>query len=179
MKKTKVQFTFGDSELSDIRTSLFFFSGFGQFRIMGNERFITGLDFNTAGVLPGEEITDLMKECEFQLKEYFLGKRMDFELPVYVRGTPYNCSVWRELLHIPYGETISYSLLAKRIGNPGSVRAAGHANSRNPVSVIIPCHRVVGSSGNLTGYAGGLKLKKQLIDHEKLHSGQILDLKFE
>jgi len=101
-----------------------------------------------------------------QLAEYFAGARHSFDLPLKLAGSPFQLRVWRELIRIPYGTTITYSQLAQRIDRPSASRAVGHANSRNPISIIVPCHRVIGASGNLTGYAGGLDAKRWLLDRE-------------
>ncbi len=101
-----------------------------------------------------------------QLKEYFAGQRTEFDLPLAMAGTEFQQAVWAGLREIPYGETVSYGQLADRIGRPRAVRAVGLANGRNPVSIIVPCHRVVGSSGDLTGYGGGLERKRFLLDLE-------------
>jgi methylated-DNA-[protein]-cysteine S-methyltransferase len=101
-----------------------------------------------------------------QLNEYFAGTRRDFDLPLRLDGTPFQTRVWRELLEIPYGETWSYGQLAKRIGNPSASRAVGLANGRNPISIVVPCHRVIGADGSLTGYGGGLERKRWLLAHE-------------
>jgi methylated-DNA-[protein]-cysteine S-methyltransferase len=101
-----------------------------------------------------------------QLGEYFAGERSAFELAPAGAGTAFQERVWRALLEIPYGETISYGELARRIGRPDAVRAVGMANGRNPISIIVPCHRVIGADGALTGYAGGLERKRFLLDLE-------------
>lgn len=106
-------------------------------------------------------------EAVRQLRAYFAGELRRFELPLAPEGTPFQQRVWRELLNIPYGETISYGELARRIGNPNASRAVGLANGSNPISIIIPCHRVIGSNGNLTGYGGGLKSKQWLLALER------------
>lgn len=102
-----------------------------------------------------------------QLEEYFAGRRREFDLPVAPPGTPFQQLVWDELQRIGYGETISYAELAGRIGRPTAIRAAGAANGRNPISIIIPCHRVIGSDGSLTGYGGGLEAKRALLALER------------
>jgi len=102
-----------------------------------------------------------------QLEEYFAGQRTAFDLEVGLAGTPFQRRVWRALQDIPYGETISYGELARRIGNPSAVRAVGLANGRNPVSIVVPCHRVIGSDGSLTGYGGGLDRKRYLLELEQ------------
>jgi methylated-DNA-[protein]-cysteine S-methyltransferase len=101
-----------------------------------------------------------------QLQEYFAGKRRKFDLPLRMQGTAFQQRVWRELTEIPYGETWSYGQLAKRIGNPSASRAVGLANGRNPIAVIVPCHRVIGADGSLTGFGGGLPRKRWLLTHE-------------
>jgi AraC family transcriptional regulator of adaptative response/methylated-DNA-[protein]-cysteine methyltransferase len=110
-----------------------------------------------------------------QLKEYFKGKRKEFSLPLVTPGTEFQQTVWNTLRKIPYGTTISYLEQAKIINKPGAVRAVASANGSNHIAIIIPCHRVIGSDGNLIGYGGGLERKKWLIDHEKKHSGQPVD----
>ena len=102
-----------------------------------------------------------------QLEEYFEGKRRDFELQLAPAGTPFQQRVWRALRDIPYGETISYGSLAARIGQPSASRAVGLANGSNPLPIVIPCHRVIGSNGKLTGYGGGLPIKRQLLSLER------------
>ncbi len=105
-------------------------------------------------------------EVSAQLDAYFAGKRTDFELPLAPRGTGFQMKVWQTLRGIPFGETISYAELAQRVGNPKASRAVGHANARNPISIIVPCHRVIGADRSLTGYAGGLERKRALLMHE-------------
>jgi AraC family transcriptional regulator of adaptative response/methylated-DNA-[protein]-cysteine methyltransferase len=101
-----------------------------------------------------------------QLDEYFAGKRKEFTVPLHVPGTPFQTRVWHELQQIPCGETTSYARLAERIGNPGAIRAVGRANGDNRIAIIIPCHRVIGSNGQLVGYGGGLWRKKKLLELE-------------
>jgi methylated-DNA-[protein]-cysteine S-methyltransferase len=106
---------------------------------------------------------------EAQLREYFDGQRVAFEIPLVLHGTTFERRVWHALQEIPYGETISYGVLARRIGQPSASRAVGLANGRNPISVIVPCHRVIGANGSLTGYGGGIERKRLLLE---LESGQ-------
>ena len=106
------------------------------------------------------------KVCR-QLDEYFLGKRQSFELELAPRGTDFQLRVWSELQNIPYGETIHYGELARRIGNPKASRAVGMANGRNPLSIVVPCHRVIGKNGKLTGYGGGMSNKEALLQLEQ------------
>jgi methylated-DNA-[protein]-cysteine S-methyltransferase len=108
----------------------------------------------------------MLVKTEEQLREYFQGQRRHFSIPLDMRGTPFQKQVWEALLAIPFGETRSYSQLAKQLGNPKATRAVGAANGRNPVAIIAPCHRVIGSSGKLTGFAGGLDAKAHLLNLE-------------
>ncbi len=101
-----------------------------------------------------------------QLRAYFAGELTEFDLPLAAEGTSFQQSVWAQLCEIPYGTTISYAELARRVGNPNAPRAAGAANGRNPISIIIPCHRVIGSDNSLTDYGGGIEIKKLLLDLE-------------
>jgi len=112
--------------------------------------------------------TPLIKKAALQFEEYFNGKRKTFNLPLIMHGTVFQKKVWKALQNIPYGKTVSYGEIAAKIGNPKACRAVGLANNRNPISIIVPCHRVIGSNGSLTGYGGGLELKQQLLDLEKL-----------
>ncbi|HLH39954.1 MAG TPA: methylated-DNA--[protein]-cysteine S-methyltransferase [Bryobacteraceae bacterium] len=105
-------------------------------------------------------------EASRQLREYFAGKREQFDLPIAPEGTAFQRGVWRRLREIPYGETISYGELAKRVGNPKASRAVGAANGQNPIPIVIPCHRVIGASGKLTGFGGGLPIKQALLELE-------------
>jgi methylated-DNA-[protein]-cysteine S-methyltransferase len=102
-------------------------------------------------------------QLEAQLREYFSGKRQTFDFPLAPKGTEFQLAVWNALLEIPYGDTITYAELARRIGKPSAVRAVGAANGANPIPVIIPCHRVIGSNGTLTGYGGGIERKQWLL----------------
>lgn len=102
-----------------------------------------------------------------ELNEYFLGKRNEFDLPLLFTGSPFQNRVWTELLKIPYGSTVSYGEIARRIGRPKSVRAVANANAANPISILVPCHRVIGSDGSLTGYGGGLHAKEWLLESER------------
>src|SRR5258708_10160080 len=110
----------------------------------------------------------ILAETERQLKEYFEGKRQDFSIPLDMRGTPFQRSVWQALLAIPFGETRSYGQIAKQLGRPNAMRAVGGANGSNPIPIVVPCHRVIGSSGKLTGFGGGLETKARLL---KIESG--------
>lgn len=105
-----------------------------------------------------------------QLAEYLAGARRDFDVPLAPRGTPFQLRVWRELAAIPYGETRTYGALARALGHPTASRAVGAANGKNPISILVPCHRVIAGSGALTGYAGGLDAKRWLLAHEARHT---------
>ena len=123
------------------------------------------------GELIEDERHPVLVETTRQLGEYFAGKRKTFSVALDMRGTRFQKDVWKALLAIPFGETRSYADLAKRLGNPQATRAVGAANGRNPISIIVPCHRVIGSSGKLTGFAGGLDIKARLLDLELKNSG--------
>ena len=110
-----------------------------------------------------------------QLAEYFAGERQEFDVPLKLAGTPFQQRVWRELVRIPFGTTITYAELARRIGQPTASRAVGHANGRNPISILVPCHRVIGADGKLTGYAGGVEKKQWLLAWERRCRGERLD----
>lgn len=114
-----------------------------------------------------EERTPLLDETVRQLQEYFAGTRREFDLPLDPCGTPFQQSAWNVLRTIPYGKTMSYGEQARRLGDPNKARAVGAANGKNPLSIVVPCHRVVGSSGDLTGFAAGLDVKSWLLDHER------------
>jgi methylated-DNA-[protein]-cysteine S-methyltransferase len=107
-----------------------------------------------------------------QLLEYFAGERREFDLPLAPQGTDFQRSVWTALRKIPYGETLSYGELARRIGNPNASRAVGLANGANPLPIVVPCHRVIGADGSLTGFGGGLDIKRKLLALERAHAGQ-------
>lgn len=108
----------------------------------------------------------VLDEAREQLQAYFEGRRQRFTLPVAPEGTPFQQRVWQELQEIPWGTTTTYREIAERLGQPAAVRAVGHANGRNPIAIVIPCHRVVGANGRLTGYAGGIAVKRRLLQHE-------------
>jgi methylated-DNA-[protein]-cysteine S-methyltransferase len=119
------------------------------------------------GELVEDDQHPILLKAERQLAEYFAGKRKEFEVPLDMRGTSFQKNVWEALLAIPFGETRSYGQLAKQLGNPNGTRAVGAANGRNPLSIIVPCHRVIGSTGKLTGFGGGLETKAHLLNLEE------------
>ena len=138
----------------------------GTLSVAADDAFITDIIFGNSFPAAKAGNSDLLEKAVSQLNEYFDGKRKLFDLPVRLCGTVFQNRVWQELSHIPYGETISYKVLAERTGNPKACRAVGLANNKNPIPIIIPCHRVIGSNGKLTGYAGGLDIKKFLLNLE-------------
>lgn len=152
-----------------IERATYFSSPIGNIKIAGTDDLITAVHFQEgiAEIRQGE--SSLLKECKNQLKAYFDGKLKKFDLPLEYKGTEFQISVWRALQQIPYGETASYLQVAQRINKPRAVRAVGGANHRNPISIIIPCHRVIGTSGKLVGYGGGLWRKQWLLEHEMKH----------
>jgi len=138
----------------------------GKLRIDADERAISGIWLNaTANVTPGRA-TGVLAELERQLAAYFGGRLTEFDLPLAPAGTPFQLDVWAALREIPYGTTCSYSDIAKKIGRADAVRAVGAANGQNPIPIVIPCHRVIGANGSLTGFGGGLPMKKWLLAHE-------------
>jgi methylated-DNA-[protein]-cysteine S-methyltransferase len=132
---------------------------------------LTGLFLRHDVAEAGDGPFDAVRE---QLDAYFAGELEDFDLPLAPHGTPFQLRVWDELARIPYGETISYLELALRLGDRKLVRAVGTANGRNPLSIIVPCHRVIGADGTLVGYGGGLERKRWLLEHEAVASGRRL-----
>jgi methylated-DNA-[protein]-cysteine S-methyltransferase len=141
----------------------------GELLLTSNGASLTRLLFSPFTVDPtwSEEPCDVLEETVAQLGDYFAGKRTDFDLPLEPTGTPFQLTVWRALREIPYAETINYGQLATRIGNGNASRAVGLANGRNPISIVVPCHRVIGANGSLTGYGGGLDRKRTLLDLER------------
>ncbi len=142
----------------------------GQLLLIAEDDALTGLHFNGGRHVPAidaawceEPAFLLFTKCLAQVEEYLAGERAVFDLPLAPRGTPFQQRVWREIEKVRWGETITYAQLAARAGAPGSARAAGAATGRNPVSIVIPCHRIVASDGSLTGYAGGLARKEKLL----------------
>jgi methylated-DNA-[protein]-cysteine S-methyltransferase len=157
-------------------------SPIGALELRGNEASLTGLSMeghHPASARADDAVHDAapFHDARRQLEEYFAGGRRDFSLTLAPAGTDFQQRVWSALRAIPYGETISYGELARRIGNPRAVRAVGLANGRNPISIIVPCHRVIGADGTLTGYGGGLERKRFLLALESggLHHGSESD----
>lgn len=142
-------------------------TGLGDITIACSEKAIVRISFGE-DIRGGEDQTgnELTGRAFGELEEYFLGRRREFDLPLRPDGTEFQRKVWAALREIPYGETRSYSEIAEQVGNPKAVRAVGMANHRNPIAIMIPCHRVIGKNGSLTGYAGGLRLKERLLKIE-------------
>lgn len=146
----------------------------GKTKIKGNIDGISSIivlndDANVSQVIPEE-----FQECAIQLKEYFNGEREQFSIKLNPDGTDFQKRVWNELVKIPYSKTVSYLELSKKLGDVKAIRAVANANAKNPIWIIIPCHRVIGTDGSLTGYAGGLHRKKWLIEHENPYKQQSL-----
>ncbi len=158
---TSLQYTFEDSPI-------------GSLLLVGNDQALHGL-YMQDGRKPKqiesgwERSTTCFADVKAQLREYFAGERLAFDLALVMAGTPFERRVWSALTEIPYGETCSYGELARRLDQPSAARAVGLANGRNPIAVIVPCHRVIGADGTLTGYGGGLERKRILLE---LESGQ-------
>lgn len=143
----------------------------GELLLAGDDQDLRQVDFqdgpHPAKPQPGwQEDEKPFREVIRQLKEYFAGKLTRFDLPLKPEGTEFQLKVWRTLCAIPYGKTWSYGELARRIGKPSASRAVGAANGQNPIPIIVPCHRVIGANGSLTGFGGGLKIKQQLLELE-------------
>lgn len=149
---------------------------FGRLLLVGRDGALTGLhlaDHDRAPrPLPGWRLDPApFAAARRQLDQYFAGRRTTFDLPLRPEGTPFQVAVWSALAGIPYARTIGYGELARRMGRPGAARAVGAANGRNPIPVILPCHRVIGSDGSLTGYGWGTDRKAWLLEHERAHLG--------
>ncbi len=147
-------------------------SPIGELLVLGDEEKVHGLLMNGDGAFDQRKLVltqeqDVFADTIDQLDEYFAGERDSFDLRLEPNGTEFQRAVWNALGQIPYGETRSYGQIAAQVGRPKAARAVGMANNRNPIAVIVPCHRVVGSGGALVGYAGGLERKIWLLDHER------------
>jgi methylated-DNA-[protein]-cysteine S-methyltransferase len=148
----------------------FFRSPVGMIELIGTERGLTAIHFTSRKSARGPQSNPLLEEAVTQLDEYFRGERKTFSLRLHLRGTEFQKKVWRELLRVPYGQTSSYAEAAAALGRPRAARAVGQANHRNPIAIVIPCHRIIGGDGRLVGYGGGLWRKEWLLAHEKKHS---------
>lgn len=149
-------------------------SPLGYTKIVGDKDGIVSVSVLNSDEKETDIIPDELQDCVYQLNEYFGGSRTSFSLKLNPDGTTFQKQVWNELQNIPYGKTISYLELSKRLGDVKAIRAAASANGKNPIWIIIPCHRVVGSDGSLTGYAGGLHRKQWLLEHESPNKQQSL-----
>lgn len=160
------------------KNKAYYQSDIGWLEIIGTNQTITAINFvDAVSEMPSSAArSPLVTQCWQQLDEYFKGERQEFLLDLEPEGTDFQKAVWQQLTTIPYGRTVSYLDIAKAIGSEKSVRAVGLANGRNPISIVIPCHRVVGSDGSLTGYGGGLWRKEWLLRHERNLSGKQLPL---
>ena len=138
----------------------------GNLEIKGTKEGLSSVHFLNAGEENSTTIPKSLKKTVEQLEEYFLGTRTEFNLKLNPEGTEFQKKVWQKLQEIPFSKTVSYQTIANRLGDPKVIRAAASANGKNPISIIIPCHRVIGKDGSLTGYASGLHRKKWLLEHE-------------
>lgn len=138
----------------------------GDIFISADENFLLSVQFVNHNFIENKE-NKIIRQTIKQLNEYFNGKRKKFELPLNPKGTEFQKKVWLQLMNIPYGKTATYKDIATLIGNTNASRAVGNANNKNPIAIIIPCHRVIGSNNKLTGYAGGLDKKEKLLNLEK------------
>lgn len=148
-------------------------SPLGFLIVRSDRESVTGISFSEHEPQEQDHTCALLLECSKQLEAYFDGKTLAFDLPVSPAGTPFQKKVWDELMNIPKGQTITYHELAIRMGDSRLVRAVGTANGRNPVAIVIPCHRVVGAGNKLTGYAWGISRKLWLLEHERMHQPSI------
>ena len=151
-----------------------FKSPIGDLVVNVTERGVSEIYFSDEAAASEAKESAILTACLAQLAEYFDGVRAEFSVPLDLKGTPFQLDVWRVLLQIQYGATASYGGVAAAIGRPKAVRAVGGANHNNPVSIIVPCHRVIGSDGSLTGYGGGLHRKRWLLDHEAKYKDDAL-----
>jgi methylated-DNA-[protein]-cysteine S-methyltransferase len=146
-------------------------SPIGELTLVADDGALVGLYMEVHRRSPasslGERDERGFERAVMQLDEYFAGRRTSFDLPLQPKGSPFELKVWDQLLQIPYGETRSYGDLARALGDPGAAQAVGAANGRNPIAIIVPCHRVIGADGNLVGYAGGLDRKRFLLELEE------------
>ncbi len=151
-----------------MKTTYYYNSPIGTIKFVCSENSLQEMQFADETGVNSQKESKIVSTCKEQLDEYFVGKLTEFTMPLdFVNGTIFQRSVWKALQSIPYGETRSYKDIAIQIGNPKAVRAVGGANNKNPIGIVVPCHRVIGSSGKLVGYAGGLDKKKMLLKLEE------------
>lgn len=166
-KDSKMRMSLDSTDAFDVGNNVSYYdSPLGLIEIQSKEGSIIGLTFHKEKRYQ-EKIEDVLIEAKKQLGEYFSGKRKTFDLPLKTTGTKFQTKVWKELINIPYGQTLAYKEIAVAIGNENASRAVGNANNKNKIGIIIPCHRVIGSNRKLVGYEGGLWRKKWLLEHEK------------
>ena len=151
----------------------FFKTPLGVAKIIGDENGISKISIQDNGEIT-ERIPAVLEEVVHQLQDYFEGKRTDFDFKINPKGTEFQQKVWQSLIEIPFGKTMSYLDLSKKLGDVKAIRAVASANGKNPLWIVVPCHRVIGTDGSLTGYAGGLWRKKWLLEHENLARKQEL-----
>ncbi len=179
------------SEAMEIVHSTTFVSAVGPLFLAASDKGLVALEFDArlpgqqtirpnprdmraeSGIVAFEESPDRMSGYVQQLEEYFAGGRREFNFPLDMRGTPFQLACWRALLAIPYGETRTYADIARAVGRPQGFRAVGMANNRNPIAIVVPCHRVIASDGTLCGYGGGLDIKRKLLELEGALSGTL------
>jgi methylated-DNA-[protein]-cysteine S-methyltransferase len=142
-------------------------SEIGPLEVVGSQKGILTITFGADEFETDRNLPAPMTECLRQLAEYFKGRRQKFSIPLLLEGTDFQKAVWRQLQKIPFGQTASYGDVARGVGSPRAFRAVGNANNKNPIPLIIPCHRVIGSDGKLVGFGGGIWRKEWLLDHEK------------
>lgn len=147
----------------------FYNTKIGSIKISEEDGKITGIHFGNEKDSCEIEETEIIKKAYSQLEEYFSGVRKEFNLPLAPHGTAFMEKVWKALQTIPYGQTVSYKDIAAKVGNDKACRAVGMANNKNPIAIVIPCHRVIGANGKLVGYAGGTDIKEKLLKLEKSH----------
>jgi len=156
----------------------FYASPLGQLKMVCSDEHLQALLFLNEEVPPQNDEHPLLDACAKQLDEYFSCQRRIFELPLQQNGTHFQQKVWLLLAQIPFGKTISYNALSKQYGDVKAIRAVASANGKNNLAIIVPCHRVIGSNQSLTGYAGGLRRKKWLLEHEARHHSGVMTLEF-
>jgi methylated-DNA-[protein]-cysteine S-methyltransferase len=149
-------------------------SPLGYTKITGDDEGISSITVLNSEEIISDIIPEPLEDCVYQLQEYFEGKRQVFDLKLNPQGTDFQKTVWDALLSIPFGKTMSYLELSKQLGDVKAIRAVANANGKNPIWIIVPCHRVIGTDGSLTGYAGGLHRKQWLLEHESPYKQQSL-----
>lgn len=160
--------------MNNIKETCIIKTPLGHAKLKGDKTGVSSITILNSNAEVSDIIPESLEDVVLQLDEYFKGERTKFSLKINPQGTDFQNKVWKELLNIPYGKTISYLELSKRLGNVKTIRAAANANGKNPLWIIVPCHRVIGSDGSLTGYAGGLSRKQWLLEHESPYKQQSL-----